>query len=188
MLDLGIPIGAGTDATRVASYNPWVSLYWLVSGKTVGGTSLYGEENKLNRLEALRLYTLGSARLSREEHQKGSLSVGMYADLAVLSQDYLQIPEESIKDITSLLTILGGKVVYGSDGFMSLDPNRDLPVSPDWSPVRNFGGYFQPGIHPICSCHSSAKHQKDSLDSFLGITCKEKPLNPWNFGCDCFAY
>ncbi len=73
MLDLGIPIGAGTDATRVASYNPWISLYWLVTGKTVGGTALYGEENRLGRLEALRLYTLGSAALSREENVKGSL-------------------------------------------------------------------------------------------------------------------
>ena len=88
MLDIGIPVGAGTDATRVASYNPWVSLYWMVTGKTVGGTALYGDENKLERLEALRLYTLGSAKFSREENSKGSLSIGMYADMAVLSQDY----------------------------------------------------------------------------------------------------
>src|SRR5271170_4616914 len=106
MLDLGIPVGAGTDATRVASYNPWVSLYWMVTGKTVGGASMYGDENKLERLEALRLYTQGSARLSREEDKKGSLAMGMYADLAVLSQDYFSIPDELIKETTSLLTIL----------------------------------------------------------------------------------
>lgn len=185
MLDLGIPIGAGTDATRVASYNPWVSLYWLVTGKTVGGTALYGDENKLERLEALQLYTLGSANLSREEHLKGSLSIGKYADMAVLSQDYFYIPENSIKEITSILTILGGRVVYGADEFSNLDQNKNLPISPDWSPVRHYGGYFQSAKHNSCSCHA---HKKDSLDYFLGHTCQEKPLNPWSFGCDCFAY
>lgn len=183
MLDLDIPIGAGTDATRVASYNPWVSLYWMVTGKTVGGTPLYGEENRLQRLEALRLYTLGSAKLSREDHAKGTLSVGMYADLAVLSKDYLSIPEDSIKDITSLLTILGGKPVYGTEEFSSLDPYKDLPVSPDWSPVHKHDGYFRP--HHECVCHG---HQKHSLDRLLGVTSHEKPLNPWSLGCDCFTY
>jgi predicted amidohydrolase YtcJ len=183
MLELGIPIGAGTDATRVSSYNPWISLYWLVSGKTVGGTVLYGDENKLERLEALRLYTLGSAKLSREEHLKGSLSVGKFADLAVLSQDYFSIPENSIKAITSILTILGGKPVYGAEEFSSLDQNKELPISPDWSPVRDYGGYFQSTKNP-CACH----RHKDSLDAFLGHTCNEKPLNPWSLGCDCFAY
>ncbi len=176
MLKMGIPVGAGTDATRVASYNPWMSLYWLVTGKTVGGTSLYGDENKVDRLEALRLYTLGSATLSREENQKGSLSIGRYADLAVLSQDYFQVPDKSIKDITSVLTVVGGKIVYGSDEFSPLDSLKDLPVSPDWSPVRHFGGYYQ----PQCCSH------KNPLDHHFGHT--EPSLNPWSFGCDCFAY
>lgn len=184
MLDLGIPVGAGTDATRVASYNPWVSLWWLVTGKTVGQTALYGDENKLERLEALRLYTVGSAQFSREEHVKGSLSVGMYADMVLLSQDYLKVPEEMIRDTTSLLTILGGKIVYGVEEFSELDPNRDLPVSLDWAPIKRYGGYFQPCKHDLCACHP----HKGSLDLFLGHTCKEKPLNPWSFGCDCFAY
>lgn len=186
MLDLGIPIGAGTDATRVASYNPWVSLYWMVTGKTVGGTPLYGDENKLERLEALRLYTQGSAKLSREEQVKGSLSVGMYADMAVLSMDYFDVAEQSIKDITSVLTLLGGKPVYGSEEFSDLDQNRDLPVSPDWSPVRNHEGYFQPKQHLACACQHA--HKKESLDQLLGVTCQETPLNPWSMGCDCFAY
>lgn len=188
MLEMGIPIGAGTDATRVASYNPWMCLYWLVAGKTVGGTALYGDENKIDRLEALRLYTLGSAKLSREENKKGSLSVGMYADMAVLSQDYFTIPEDFIKNITSMLTILGGKVVYAIADFSELDQGKDLPISPDWAPVRHYGGYYQPHKHNLCSCHD--KHsKKNSLDSLLGVSDKEKaPLNPWSFGCDCFAY
>jgi predicted amidohydrolase YtcJ len=187
MLEMGISVGAGTDATRVASYNPWISLYWMVAGKTVGGTSLYGDENKLERLEALRLYTLGSARFSQEETQKGSLSVGMYADMAILSQDYFTVPEESIKNTTSVLTILGGKVVYGAEEFSELDQGKEIPVTPDWSPVRHYGGYYQLPKHHGCACHPHA--QKASLDELLGFTSqKAMPLNPWTFGCDCFAY
>lgn len=184
MLEMGIPVGAGTDATRVASYNPWMSLQWMVTGKTVGGTALYGDENIVERLDALRLYTLGSAKFSREENNKGSLSAGMYADLAVLSQDYFAVPEDFIKNITSLLTMVGGKIVYAAKEFSELDPG-DLPVSPGWSPVRYYGGYYQPTKHEGCSCHT----KKASLDSLLGMTCKENTsLNPWSFGCDCFAY
>lgn len=185
MLELDIPIGAGTDATRVASYNPWISLYWMVSGQTVGGTTLYGDENKLDRLEALGLYTLGSAKLSREEDKKGSLSIGKYADMAVLSQDYFLIPEDFIKNTTSLLTILGGKVVYAAEDFSKLDKDRDLPISPDWSPVCHYGGYYQ-SKQISCSCHSP---KKETLDHLLRITSKKEiSLNPWSFGCDCFAY
>lgn len=183
MLELGIPVGAGTDATRVASYNPWVSLYWMVSGKTVGGTELYGPENKLERLEALRLYTLGSAKLSREENVKGSLAKGMYADLAVLSEDYFVVPEESIKNISSALTIVGGKVVYGSNEFQELDAQK-FPVSPDWSPIKKYNGYFSHHHN-----HQCCNHKKSSLDVLLGTDKKvETPINPWSFGCDCFAW
>jgi predicted amidohydrolase YtcJ len=179
MIDMGIAVGAGTDATRVASYNPWISLFWMVSGKTVGGTPLYGAENQMDRLEALRLYTVGSAKLSREDPVKGSLSIGKYGDLAVLSDDYLKIPEDEIKNITAQMTILGGKIVYATAEFADLDPNKDLPVSPDWSPVRHYGGYYY---------HSKPLH-KESLDSFLGSCCQNNPpLNPWSFGCDCFSY
>lgn len=181
MLEMGIPLGAGTDATRVASYNPWVSLYWLVAGRTVGGTALYGDENRLDRLEALKLYTLGSAKLSREDDKKGSLSVGMYADLAVLSQDYFAVEEEAIKDTTALLTVLGGKVVFAAEEFLELRPH-ELPVSPSWSPVKTYGGYFNK--QDFCACSS----KKSSLDSLLGLDCKGTSLNPWSFGCDCFAY
>lgn len=184
MLQMGIPVGAGTDATRVASYNPWISLYWMVSGKTVGGTVLYGDENKMERLEALKLYTQGSAKFSREENKKGSLSLGMYADMAVLSQDYFTIAEESIKNITSMLTILGGQVVFAASEYSEWDQTKELPVSPDWSPVRHYGGYYSQ--HRVCFCHGK---QKASCDALFGVTEQEKtPLNPWSLGCDCFAY
>src|SRR5213078_2480989 len=130
MLGMGIPVGAGTDATRVASHNPWVSLYWMVAGKTVGGTPLYPEGNRLDRLEALRRYTVGSAWFSGEEDHKGALAPGLLADLAVLSADYFSVPEEEIKGIESVLTMVGGKVVYGAGEFASLAP-PPLPVLPD---------------------------------------------------------
>lgn len=135
MLELGVPVGAGTDATRVSSYNPFVALHWLVTGKTVGGTALYPEGNRLDRGEALRLYTVGSSWFSSEEGKKGSIAPGQLADLAVLSADYFSVPEEQIKGLASVLTVVGGKVVY-ADEFERLGP-PPLPVSPDWSPVKH---------------------------------------------------
>src|SRR5580765_1822005 len=142
MLQTGIPVGAGTDATRVASYNPWVSLYWMSAGRTVGGTLLYPEDSRLNRVEALRRYTLGSAWFSGEEQKKGSVEVGKLADLAVLSADYFSVPEEEIKRIESVLTIVDGKVVHGFDDFAALAP-PPIPVLPEWSPVKALGGYYR---------------------------------------------
>src|SRR6185436_641702 len=140
MLEMGVPVGAGTDATRVSSYNPYVSLYWLVTGKTVGGLLLYPEENRLDRGEALKLYTLGSSWFSTENGKKGALAPGQLADLTVLSADYFSIPEEEIKQLESVLTIVGGKVVYATDEFSRLAP-PELPVSPTWSPVGTYAGY-----------------------------------------------
>lgn len=142
MLRRGIPVGAGTDGTRVASYNPWVSLYWLVTGKTVGGTQLASPENRLSRKEALRLYTIGSAWFSDEENIKGRIAPGQYADFAVLSDDYFNVQEERIKDIESVLTVVGGQVVYGASEFVFLMPELP-PISPEWSPVAHYGGYQQ---------------------------------------------
>ncbi len=140
MIEMGVPVGAGTDATRVASYNPWVSFYWLVTGKTIGGTALYPKENRPDRMEALRLFTIGSAWFSNEEDRKGSIETGKFADLAVLSDDYFSAPEEEIKKIESVLTIVGGRVVYGRGEFEKL-AEPSLPVSPEWSPVTEYDGY-----------------------------------------------
>lgn len=140
MLELGIPVGLGTDGTRVSSYNMMLSLYWLVSGKTWGGRQLFGDKNKLSRLEALRLATLGSAWFSGEENLKGNIKRGMFADLVVLSNDYFSIPEEEIKDLTSVLTFVAGKPVYASGEFEKFSPS--IPdVLPIWSPVKAFGGF-----------------------------------------------
>lgn len=108
MLELGVPVGAGTDATRVASYNSFVSLYWLVSGTTVGGMSMYTESNRLSRREALRLWTVGSNWFLGDAGKKGSIEVGRLADLAVLSDDFFTAPEVQIRSLESVLTILDG--------------------------------------------------------------------------------
>ncbi|WP_321820717.1 MULTISPECIES: amidohydrolase [unclassified Burkholderia] len=140
MLAAGLPVGAGTDATRIASYNPFLSLYWMVSGRTVGGTALYPEWNRLGRMEALRRYTVGSAWFSNEDDRKGALVPGQYADFAVLTDDYFTIDEAQIKTLYSVLTVVGGKVVHAADEFAPLAP-PPLPVSPAWSPVVEFGGF-----------------------------------------------
>jgi predicted amidohydrolase YtcJ len=140
MLAAGVPVGAGTDATRVATYNPFVSLYWLVTGRTVGGTQMYTKANRLERMEALRLWTHGSAWFSNEQEKKGALVAGQLADLAVLSEDYFSVPDEAIKRLESVLTIVGGKPVYGAAEFKDFSPPQ-LPVVPEWSPVAHYGGY-----------------------------------------------
>jgi predicted amidohydrolase YtcJ len=182
MLEMGIPVGAGTDATRVASYNPWVSLYWLVSGKTVGGTPLYPQANRIDRMEALRLYTVGSAWFSNEEKEKGSIEEGKLADLVVLSDDYFSVAEEQIKRIESVLTMVDGKVVYGGGHFSNLAP-PPLPTSPDWSPAKTYGGYHHPAS--LASNTSSYLHAHESHGHPFVVSPSGEL---WRLGCDCFVF
>jgi predicted amidohydrolase YtcJ len=182
MLELGCPVGAGTDATRVASFNPFVSLYWLVTGKTVGGLELYPEKNRLAREEALRLYTQGSSWFSTEAGAKGELREGQLADFAVLTNDYFNIPAEDIKNLESQLTVVGGEVVHGSHDFESLAPPA-LPSALDWAPTAHYGGYHRldavaarPLIHR-CQGHSHGTPNRQKLGEAI-----------WGLGCDCFAF
>ncbi|MEI9810497.1 MAG: amidohydrolase family protein [Bacteroidota bacterium] len=140
MLNMKIPVGLGTDATRISTFNPWMSLYWAITGKTIGGYQFWPAKDVLARFEALQLYTTGSAWFSGEEKVKGRIMKGQYADFAVLNEDYFTIPDEDIKSIQSVLTIVNGKVVYGDREYKALSPA--LPqVIPSWSPVKYFGGY-----------------------------------------------
>ena len=118
---MGVVVGAGTDAHRVASYNPFTALQWLLDSKTVGGVVMRGAEEIPSRIDALKFYTLGSAWFSFDEQKRGSLDVGKLADLAVLSADYLTVPVEKIGSLESVLTMVGGKVVYTSGPFADLD-------------------------------------------------------------------
>jgi hypothetical protein len=126
----------------VASYNPWVSLFWLVTGKTIGGTTMYPRENRVSRETALRLWTASNTWFSNDEHKKGTIKVGQLADLAVLSADYMNVAEDEIKNLVSVLTVFDGTVVHGDGPFSELAPPLP-PASPDWSPVNRFGGHYK---------------------------------------------
>ncbi len=186
MLNLGIPVGAGTDATRVSSYNPWVSLYWLVSGKTVGGISLYDERNRLSRPAALRLYTEGSSWFSGDDGKKGLIAAGQLADLAVLSADYFTVPEEEIKGIEAVLTVMGGKVVHGAGDYGSLAPPLP-PVSPDWAPTGVYGGAYR-HVHPINSGTSLSSPCSCSIPLHRHTRTVLGAGGDWGIGCTCFAF
>ena len=140
MLEKGIPVGLGTDGTRVSSYNPVLALYWAVSGKSWGGTEMYPEANRMSRYEAIRLATVGSAWFTGEEEVKGKLAPGQYADFAVLSDDFFTMDEEAIKRMESVMTVVNGEPVYATGEFEKYDP--EMPeIVPAWSPVKYYGGY-----------------------------------------------
>jgi len=141
ILEKGVKISAGTDATRVASYNPWVSLSWMITGKTVGGLGLYPQHNLIDRETALRMWTENVAWFSNEEGKRGRIEAGQLADLIVPSKDFFSIPEDEISFLTSHLTVVGGKIVYGDGEFAPLDDTPLPPAMPDWSPTRTFKGY-----------------------------------------------
>lgn len=117
MLESSIALAAGSGGFATASYSPMVALWWMIGGKTVGGAAIRHPRQNLSRAEALRLYTLGGAWSNFEEGRRGSIEVGKQADLAVLSADYLTIPEEQIRSLQSLLTIVGGRIVYAAAPF-----------------------------------------------------------------------
>jgi predicted amidohydrolase YtcJ len=118
---VGVAIGAGTDAHRVASYNPFTALQWLLDGKTVAGTPIRGPEETPDRMTALELYTRGSAWFSFDDDVRGSLEVGKLADLAVLSGDYLTVAVDEVGNLESVLTLLGGEVVYAAGEYAALE-------------------------------------------------------------------
>ncbi|WP_416234697.1 amidohydrolase [Paucibacter sp. PLA-PC-4] len=203
MLEQGLPVTLGTDATRVNSYNPWQALYWLVSGRTIGGTVIYPEERRLDRIAALRLMTADGAWFSRDTSKKGVLKAGAFADLAVLDRDFLSVPEDQIQDITSVLTVVAGQPVHGSGTYESLAPPLP-PASPDWSPVRRYGGYqarksaavgaseLQKRYHyaAMCACASACGlHGHDHL----AVASAARSSGPetgafWGaLGCSCYV-
>jgi predicted amidohydrolase YtcJ len=140
MLNMKIPVGLGTDATRISTYNPWMSLHWAVTGKTMGGYQFWPIKDLLSRYEALQLYTTGSAWFSGEEKLKGKIAEGQYADMVILNEDYFSVPADEVRNIHALLTIVNGKVVYAEGEYEKLNPQ--IPeVIPAWSPVKYFGGY-----------------------------------------------
>ncbi|MEM7026084.1 MAG: amidohydrolase family protein, partial [Pseudomonadota bacterium] len=135
ILNLGVPVGGGTDATRVASFNPWYAIQWMTTGLSRGGMRMYDDANLLTREEALRLWTTGSAWFTGDAGRKGAITPGQLADFAVLDRDYLAVTDAEIAKLKSELTVLGGEVVYGAGAFAREDLKHIPAVSPDWSPV-----------------------------------------------------
>jgi len=202
MLEKGVKVSAGTDATRVASYNPWVSLAWLITGRTVGGMQLYPQQNCLDRETALRMWTENVTWFSNEVGKKGQIAVGQFADLIVPDRDFFACAEDEIADTSALLTIVGGKVVYAAGDFSVLDESAPPPAMPDWSPVRTFGGYgawgdakrttagdTQKKLASLCACthncnvhghqHTTAWSSKLPISDLKGF---------WGaLGCSCWA-
>jgi predicted amidohydrolase YtcJ len=121
-LRLALPVGGGTDANRVMIADPFVSLRWMLDGRTVDGIATRGPDEIPDRRAALRIYTEGSAWFAHDENRRGRLMPGMLADLAVLSEDYFTVPIPRIAQIRSLLTMVGGRIVYASGPFADLDP------------------------------------------------------------------
>jgi len=206
MLEMEVPVGGGSDATRVSSYNPWVSMYWLTAGKTVGGFQLYNE-SRLSRETALELYTRGSAWFSQEQQKKGDIKTGMFADLAVLDQDYFNVEDEAVKGIESVLTIVNGEIVYAKGDFSSFSP-PSIPILPDWSPTNIYNGYYDASSekHAIDSqLKKSGKPVENSQIHSCSGSCdvhmhqhdaarmSNVPVNNYNafwgaLGCSCFAF
>ncbi|MCF0074286.1 amidohydrolase [Dyadobacter sp. CY261] len=140
MLSMGIPVGMGTDATRISTFNPWMALHWLLTGQTIGGLQFWPKDQVLDRFTALHIYTSGSAWFTGEEKLKGQIAKGMYADMAVLTDDYFSVKPDDVRNIESLVTIVNGKVIYAAGEYKALD--AAMPdVIPAWSPVKFYGGY-----------------------------------------------
>jgi len=204
MLEKGVKVSAGTDATRVASYNPWVSLSWMVTGKTVGGMKMYPERNLLDRETALRMWTENVAWFSNEEGRRGRIKAGQFADLIVPSKDYFGVTEDEIAFLTSDLTVVGGHVVYGAGVFQKFDDNALPPAMPDWSPVRRFAGYAAWGepegagknsLHPAryrsmaaCGCGTSCGlHGHSHANAWASSVPASDPNNFFGaLGCSCW--
>jgi predicted amidohydrolase YtcJ len=205
ILEKGVKVSAGTDATRVASYNPWVSLSWMVTGKTVGGLNLYPQNNLLDRETALRMWTENVAWFSNEEGKRGRIQAGQFADLIVPSKDYFSVPEHEISFLTSDLTVVGGRIVYGAGLFAPLDDNPLPPAMPDWSPTRTFKGYGAWGdpegtgrnsLAPVraqaaasCGCASGCGlHGHDHASAWGSNAPVSDPRSFFGaLGCSCWA-
>ncbi|MDT0616024.1 amidohydrolase [Streptomyces lancefieldiae] len=140
MLGRGLTVAAGTDATRVSSYNPWIALHWLITGRTVGDLTIHPPHNRVDRETALEMFTTAGAALTGEQDRKGVLRPGFLGDLTMLSHDYFVVPDPDIPHIEALLTVVGGRIVHAAGEYEGID-ELVPPVTPDWSPVAHYGGY-----------------------------------------------
>lgn len=175
---LGIPFALGTDGNRAASHNVWAGVQWLVTGKTQGGLRHQADRNLMSREDALRAYSASGAWISAEEDKKGTLSVGKWADLAVLSDDYLAVPEDKIADLSSVLTMVGGRFVYGEGTYASLAPAAAKPA-PDWLPINAYPGYRK-AARTDNGVRFAAAQMSEAMPTVIGADGQS-----WTLGCGC---
>lgn len=143
LVDSGVPLAMTTDAFRASTFNPWIGISWMTTGKSVSGSRILAPDNVLTRAEALALFTTGAAWFVQQEDEMGKIATGHLADFALLDKDYFTVPEDQIKTISSVLTVVDGRVVFGAQAFAGLAPALP-PTLPVWSPVKYFGGH-----HPV---------------------------------------
>ncbi|WP_199730886.1 amidohydrolase [Luteimonas sp. 100069] len=141
LVDSGIPLAMTTDAFRASSFNPWTGISWMTTGKSVSGSQILADDNRLTRAEALALFTVGPAWFVQQENEMGRIAPGQLADFALLTKDYFNVPEEEIKTISSVLSVVDGRIVYGAQDYADLAP-RLPPTLPEWSPMKYFGGHY----------------------------------------------
>jgi hypothetical protein len=159
---------------------------------------MYPDKNRLSREEALRLYTHGSSWFSSESGTKGTIAPGQLADLVALTDDYFSVAEEEIKGIESVFTVVGGRIVHATQEFATHAP-PPIPVLPEWSPVKVFGGYGAPldvrkaaqsGV-PV-HLHTAECHQHGCAHAVQFLAGIEATRNRFagffGLGCDCFAF
>jgi hypothetical protein len=181
----------------VASYNPWVSLAWLITGRTVGGLRLYPQRNCLDRETALRMWTEYVTWFSNEEGKKGHIQVGQLADLIVPDRDFFACAQSEIADISAELTMVGGKIVYGAGRFSDLDEAPIPAAMPDWSPVNRYGGYgawaakdqARVAAPAACACtHACGIHGHDHATAWSSKLPIADLKSFWGaLGCACWA-
>ncbi len=114
IIDSGVHVGAGSDSAQISTLNPWNMIYYMVTGKNVAG-HLVNDGQQITREEAIRLYTVANGWFLREEAKLGSIEVGKLGDVVVLSDDYFnpaRVPNESIRKLQAVLTVVDGKAVY----------------------------------------------------------------------------
>ena len=177
---MGLPFALGTDGNRAASHNVWVGVQWLVTGKTQGGLRHQADRNLFEREEALRAYSSAGAWISNEEDRKGTLSAGKLADLVVLAEDYFTVPEHRISQMSSVLTVVGGKVVYGEGRYASLAPPAPKPAQ-EWLPVNRY-----PGFAKLTEADLHAQFASEvSADAAPMVVATDG--TQWTLGCGCAA-
>ena len=178
--EMGIPYAFGTDGNRAASHNPWCGIEWLVTGRTQGGYKHQADRNLLSREEALRAYSAAGAWMSGEESKKGTIEVGKWADLVILAEDYMAVPANRISQMQSMLTMVGGKVVYGQAGYAAIAP-QPLKVAPDWLPINNFASFsrLSAAEDPTGIKHAQIMIE-ESMPTVIGADGQR-----WTIGCGC---